>query len=134
MGSPVKDDGLADAGYFSEANLGAPMVAGLDAYVPPDRLKHRAAGAGPQPPPRMQSEVAVHMRAKLATPAGRAIYALRKTIVEPVFGQIKEIRGFPALLVPRLPPRGRRVAPDLSHAQPAQAVWRPVRHAAGVMC
>jgi transposase len=85
---------LADAGYFSEANLGAPMVAGLDAYVPPDRLKHRAAGAGPQPPPRIQSEVAAHMRAKLATPAGRAIYALRKTIVEPVFGQIKEIRGF----------------------------------------
>jgi hypothetical protein len=30
----------------------------------------------------------------LATPAGRVIYALRKTIVEPVFGQIKEIRGF----------------------------------------
>jgi transposase len=85
---------LADAGYFSEANLGAPLVAGLDAYVPPDRLKHRAAGAGPQPPPRIQSEVAAHMRAKLATPAGRAIYALRKTIVEPVFGQIKEIRGF----------------------------------------
>jgi hypothetical protein len=34
------------------------------------------------------------MREKLATPAGRAVYALRKTIVEPVFGQIKEVRGF----------------------------------------
>jgi Transposase DDE domain len=34
------------------------------------------------------------MQEKLATPAGRVIYALRKTIVEPVFGQIKEIRGF----------------------------------------
>ena len=85
---------LADAGYFSEANLAAPMVAGLDVYVPPDRLKHRAAGAVPQPPPRIQSAVAVHMREKLATLAGRSVYALRKTIVEPVFGQIKEIRGF----------------------------------------
>jgi hypothetical protein len=34
------------------------------------------------------------MRAKLQTPAGRALYALRKTIPEPVFGQIKEARGF----------------------------------------
>lgn len=34
------------------------------------------------------------MRAKLATEEGRAIYKLRKAIVEPVFGQIKEARGF----------------------------------------
>jgi hypothetical protein len=31
---------------------------------------------------------------KLATKPGRAVYALRKKIVEPVFGQIKEARGF----------------------------------------
>jgi len=84
----------ADAGYFSEANLGAPVVAGLDVYIPPDRLKHRAACGAPPPPPRIQSAVAGQMREKLATPAGRAVYALRKTIVEPVFGQIKEVRGF----------------------------------------
>ena len=34
------------------------------------------------------------MRAKLQTAAGRAIYARRKTLPEPVFGQIKEARGF----------------------------------------
>ncbi len=34
------------------------------------------------------------MRAKLSTPCGRAIYAKRKSTVEPVFGQIKECRGF----------------------------------------
>jgi hypothetical protein len=84
----------ADAGYFSETNLGAPVVAGVDVYVPPDRLRHRGAGAAPASPPRVQSVVAVQMRDKLATPVGRGIYALRKTIVEPVFGQIKEIRGF----------------------------------------
>jgi hypothetical protein len=34
------------------------------------------------------------MRAKLQTAAGHAVYALRKTIVEPVFGQIKEGQDF----------------------------------------
>jgi transposase len=39
------------------------------------------------------------MRAKLKTPAGRAVYARRKAIVEPVFGQIKEARGFRRFLL-----------------------------------
>lgn len=85
---------LADAGYFSEANLHAPVVADVDVYVPPERLKHRTAGSAPAPPPRIQSAGATAMRAKLTTPAGQAVYALRKIIVEPVFGQIKEGRGF----------------------------------------
>jgi Transposase DDE domain len=34
------------------------------------------------------------MKRKLQTKAGRAVYAARKTIVEPVFGQIKQARGF----------------------------------------
>jgi transposase len=82
----------ADAGYFSETNLGASAVVGVEVYVPPDRLKHRASGSAPLP--RIKSAVAAQMREKLATPTGRAVYALRKTIVEPVFGQIKETRGF----------------------------------------
>jgi transposase len=81
----------ADAGYFSAANLGAAAVAGVDVYVPPDRLKHGRASTAP---PAIKSAVAVQMRAKLATATGRGIYARRKAIVEPVFGQIKEIRGF----------------------------------------
>jgi transposase len=81
----------ADAGYFSATNLGADVVAGVDVYVPPDRLKH---GEPPGTPPAIQSAIAGQMREKLATPGGRGIYALRKAIVEPVFGQIKEIRGF----------------------------------------
>lgn len=84
----------ADAGYFSEANVGTPVVDGVDVYVPPDRLKHRGTDGPPPTPSRIQSVGAIHMRAKLATPPGRALYALRKTIVEPVFGQIKEVRGF----------------------------------------
>ena len=82
----------ADAGYFSDANLTAPVVSAVDVYVPPDRVKHR--GASPDAPPRIRSPLAVDMREKLATPAGQEIYRRRKVIVEPVFGQIKEIRGF----------------------------------------
>ena len=39
------------------------------------------------------------MRAKLGTESGRALYAQRKTIVEPVFGQIKEARSFRRFLL-----------------------------------
>jgi len=80
----------ADAGYFSEANLTAPALAGIECYVPPDRQQHRGE---PTPSPSRQNAVSQAMRAKLQTATGRAIYALRKMIVEPVFGQIKEARG-----------------------------------------
>jgi transposase len=84
----------ADAGYFSEANLALAAAAGADAYVPPDRHGHRAPDATGAPHPSRKSAVAEQMRAKLRDPAGRAIYVRRKTIPEPVFGQIKEVRGF----------------------------------------
>lgn len=84
----------ADAGFFSEANVTDPNVAAVDLYVPPDRQPH---GAPPEvvrgvPPP--EASVGEQMRHKLKTPAGQAVYKLRKAIVEPVFGQIKEVRGF----------------------------------------
>ena len=81
---------LADAGYFSEANLTAPELATTECYVPPDRQTHR----GVWTPGRSRHPVSEQMRAKLQTAAGRAIYARRKTLPEPVFGQIKEARGF----------------------------------------
>lgn len=82
---------LADAGYFSESNLTAPSLAGIGLYVPPDRQTH---GEGPTASGRPRSPTAEQMRAKLRSAAGHAVYALRKAIVEPVFGQIKEVRGF----------------------------------------
>ena len=81
----------ADAGYFSEGNLTAAAVEGIDCYVPPDRSTH---GHAPAPTGRSQSAVAEGMRQKLRTPAGRQVYARRKAIVEPVFGQTKEGRVF----------------------------------------
>jgi transposase len=85
----------ADAGCFSEDNVTSPELKGTELYIPPEALekrywaKPRAAGAR-----TAQGPGAVAMRAKLATPEGKKTYGLRKETVEPVFGQIKHIRGF----------------------------------------
>jgi transposase len=85
------DAALADAGYFSESNLSAPSLSGIELYIPPDRQTH---GEPPTASGRPRSPTAEPMRTKLRSAAGHAAYALRKTMVEPVFGQIKEGRGF----------------------------------------
>lgn len=82
----------ADAGYFSAANLTAPVAQGIECCVPPDRQTHGRLAADPTG--RSRSPVAEQMREKLRTPPGRELYRWRKAIVEPVFGQTKEGRGF----------------------------------------
>jgi len=47
----------------------------------------------------MPSTVQERMAAKVRTPAGKALYARRQVIAEPVFGQIKEARGFRRFLL-----------------------------------
>jgi transposase len=81
----------ADAGYFSEANLTAPQFTGIDFYVPPDRQSHSGVVTAGR---SRQGGFSEAMRRKLQTDVGRAVYARRKTIPEPVFGQIKAARGF----------------------------------------
>ena len=83
----------ADSGYFSAAAVTAEALAGIELYVAPDRQKHGEA-PGPVPVPEDGTTAIAAMRAKLQTAAGHAVYALRKAIVEPVFGQIKDTRGF----------------------------------------
>lgn len=81
----------ADAGYFSKENVEHPVFAETNLLVPPSRQKHhQAAPAGSDVP---SASPADRMRAKLATAEGRALYKMRKAVVEPVFGQIKEARG-----------------------------------------
>ena len=55
------------------------------------RQRHHGSEAEASAPPATAQE---RMAAKVRTPAGKALYARRKVIVEPVFGQIKEARGF----------------------------------------
>ena len=90
----------ADAGYWSpEASRGAEKL-GTDAYISTERRKHwQTDTIVPEGPPPDDADELRKMRHKLRTTAGRAIYARRKAIVEPVNGQIKEARGFRRFLL-----------------------------------
>ena len=84
----------ADTGYWSEANATDPAVAEIDLHVATGRIKHGEVietASGPAPENSTAQQAMAH---KLRTEAGRSIYKMRKAIVEPVFGQIKERRGF----------------------------------------
>jgi len=91
---------LADSGYCSEENLRAAMKKKVDSYVATGKQKHNQPQ---QPCPRgripKSATLVTRMKRKLMTAAGRAIYARRKTIVEPVFGQIKQAQGFRQFLL-----------------------------------
>jgi transposase len=92
----------ADAGYCSEANLQALTERKIDAYIATGREKHHGRGvdtpAGGSPTKSRTPYRAV-MRAKLQSAEGRATYARRKCIVEPVHGLIKQARGFRQFLL-----------------------------------
>ena len=88
---------LADTGYFSAANVAACDEAGIEPLIamgrqphhPPLAERFQAAPEAPQDPTPVEA-----MAHRLTTPAGRALYALRKQIPEPVFGIIKSALGF----------------------------------------
>lgn len=87
----------ADAGYCSEANLAALEGQQIDAYIATGRERHRPGGVDPEGKSHTPKRAA--MRARLQTAAGRAIYARRKGITEPVHGLIKQARGFRQFLL-----------------------------------
>jgi hypothetical protein len=91
---------LADSGYTSDASLQGMEKAKVDAYLAVARDKHHPqSGPCPQGPLPKEATRTDRMRRKLQTQVGRAIYAARKAIVEPVFGQIKQARGFRQFLL-----------------------------------
>lgn len=85
---------LADAGYFSEDNVAAAAEAGVDPLIATGRLKHGEV-TPPAPRGRIPNDATVKQRMarKLRTKKGKAAYARRKAIVEPVFGQIDTCQG-----------------------------------------
>jgi hypothetical protein len=95
-GMSEKIPGTYDSGYYSEAAAAAVEQLGFDPYMATGRQRHHAAEAEVSEAPTTAKE---RMAAKVRTPAGRALYARRKVIVEPVFGQIKEARGFRRFLL-----------------------------------
>ena len=85
----------ADAGYFSSDAVSNLTVLGIDVYMPPDKIGHRFT-LPPAPRGRIPQclSIADRMRRKLRTKKGKVCYGLRKELPEPVFGQIKQVRGF----------------------------------------
>lgn len=95
---------LADAGYSSEDNLNqaaeASAQAGIEFFIAPGRTKHdEPAPVAPRGPIPANATPKQRMARKLSTKRGRAAYARRKTIVEPVFGQMATLQNAKQLLL-----------------------------------
>jgi transposase len=91
---------LADNGYCSDENLKYLARKRMEGFVATGKQKHgeRREPCKRGPLPREASRVE-RMARKLETKVGAAVYATRKFIVEPVFGQIKQARGFRQFLL-----------------------------------
>lgn len=96
---------LADNGYCSEENLEHLEAAGqpdrkIEGFIATGKQKHGEhrlpAKRGPLPQGATKVD---RMKRKLQTKVGKAVYAARKCVVEPVFGQIKQARGFRQFLL-----------------------------------
>ena len=97
----------ADAGYCSEANLEALENRNIDAYVATGRARDAVAGpvtgeataAQLSPEPAGEPTRVEAMRVKIKAGGHASPYRLRKQLPEPVFGQIKQARGFRQFLL-----------------------------------
>ena len=96
---------LADNGYCSEENLDylestAQPERKVEGFIATGKQKHgehrTPAQRGPLPKGATKVD---RMKQKLKTKAGKAVYAARKCVVEPVFGQLKQARGFRQFLL-----------------------------------
>lgn len=101
MGSGKAPDKMsADTGYFSESNVKYLEERGIDAYICTKRQKHSAkVVAAPRGRIPSNHSVKERMTRKLRTKKGKKVYSRRKAIVEPVYGQIKEVLGFRSFLL-----------------------------------
>ncbi len=90
-GEPKSIPATLDNGYYSEAATAGLERLGFDPYIAAGRIRHHAEPTEASESPKTAQE---RMAAKVRTEQGRELYKQRKAIVEPVFGQIKEDRGF----------------------------------------
>jgi len=87
----------ADAGYFSKDNIEACLKSGMTPYISFGKEQHnqpleeRFKEADPLPDDPTEVE---RMKHRLQTKEGKAIYAERKSVIEPIFGIIKHVIGF----------------------------------------
>jgi transposase len=86
---------VMDTGYYSEANTMGLEQRGIDPHVATERLKHNEEIPA-VPRGRIPKDLSAKQRMarKLRTKHGRETYAKRKGIIEPIFGQLKQVLGF----------------------------------------
>jgi hypothetical protein len=89
------DAALGDAGYYSETNAKDLEQRGIEPYLATERLKHHEKVAS-APRGRIPQGLTAKQRMarKLRTKPGREMYAKRKGMIEPIFGQLKQVLGF----------------------------------------
>ena len=94
---------LADAGYFSDMNVKASDEAQISPYISTNRERHnlsmleRFTGVLDDPPD--DDDPVEAMKYRLHTEEGKALYAKRKSTIEPAFGIIKHVLGFRQFLL-----------------------------------
>ena len=119
----------ADTGYFSEGAVAGLERIGMDPYLAVERQKHHEESVASEPAAcSSEASAKERMRAKLRTATGKVLYAARKRIVEPVFGQTEVGAGHPRVPVERPGEGHGGVATDLPDAQSAEDLaalqWR----------
>jgi transposase len=86
---------VIDSGYYSEANTSALEQRSVDPHIATERLKHNEEiPAVPRGRIPKNQSAKQRMARKLRTKKGREVYAKRKGIIEPIFGQLKQVLGF----------------------------------------
>ena len=99
-GTPTPIPNTADTGYFSKEAVEGLENIGMDPYLAIGRQKHHEPAVSTEATaPSAEASVKEKMQQKLRSATGKALYAARKQIVEPVFGQIKSARGIRKFLL-----------------------------------
>ena len=106
-GTPTPIPNTADTGYFSKEAVEELEKMGIDPHIATGRQKHHEAPVPPEAAapsaeaatPSAEASAKEKMQRKLRTATGKALYAARKHIVEPVFGMIKSARGIRKFLL-----------------------------------
>jgi transposase len=99
-GTPVPIPNTADTGYFSKEAVEGLEKIGIDPYLATGRQKHHEAPVQSEAAtPAAEANAKEKMQQKLRSATGKALYAARKQIVEPVFGMTKSARGIRTFLL-----------------------------------
>jgi transposase len=99
-GTPVPIPNTADTGYFSKEAVEGLEKMGIDPHLATGRQKHHEAPVQSEAATSSaEASVKEKMQHKLSSATGKALYAARKQIVEPVFGMIKSARGIRKFLL-----------------------------------